>query len=226
MEKLYLIHTVGNYKDLISDPFSKPFADKHPELEIFNISDDSLLKETLLAGKVTSNVAAKILSYARCAEISGAGVVMVTCTSVNEVAQYARRFLSIPVFNIDEPVAKMAVASGTKIGILATLPTSPIGTERLLMQEAENQGKKIETVIKVAEGAFDVLCSGDRTKHDEMVNEQLFKLSKEVDVLVFAQISMSLVKHEKTDIPLYKIGESGFEHAAELLGLNIAQDIS
>lgn len=218
-KKLYLIHTVGNYKELVYDPFAKPFAEKYPEVSIFNISDDSLLKETLSAGRVTANVAMRILNYIKSAELSGADLVMVTCTSVNEVAQYARKFSNIPVFNIDEPVAKMAVSAGNKIGILATLPTSPLATQRLLMQEAEVQGKKIEIVIKVVDGAFDILCSGNRSKHDEMVNEQLYKLSKEVDVVTFAQISMSLVKHDKIDVPLYKIGPSGFEHAAALLGL-------
>ena len=218
-KKLYLIHTIGKYKEIIYDPFAKPFAEAKAEVEIYNISDDSLLIETLSAGSPTNNVASRILNYARSAELSGADTVMITCTSVNVVAQYARRFLNIPVFNIDEPVAEMTVSAGKKIGILATLPTSPVATERLLKQEAGKQGKEIETVIKVAEGAFDALCNDDRDKHDEMVNEQLIKLSKEVDVITFAQISMSLLKHEELDIPIFKIGKSGFERAAELMNV-------
>lgn len=55
-------------------------------------------------------------------------------------------------------------------------------------------GKEIEIVPVVVDGAFDVLCAGDRDKHDEMVCEALYKLSKEVDCLAFAQLSMSLLK--------------------------------
>jgi ribonucleotide monophosphatase NagD (HAD superfamily) len=87
------------------------------------------------------------------------------------------------------------------------------------MEEAARQGKKIETIMRVAEGAFDVLCAGDRKKHDEMVNAELKKLASEVDVVTFAQISMSLLKYEEPGVPVFKIGPSGFEEAARLLNL-------
>ncbi len=85
-----------------------------------------------------------------------------------------------------------------KIGVLATLPTSPKGTCRLLNEEAAAQKKDIEIVTSVAEGAFDALVAGDVKKHDEMVTEALFKLAKEVDVITFAQISMSKISARRS----------------------------
>ncbi len=218
-KKLCLIHTINRFMDIIYTPFAKPFLDENPEIEIFNIMDDSLLAETLKAGQLTNATAARILHYVYAAERNGADAVMVTCTSVNEAAQYARRFAGIPVFNIDEPVAKMTVEAGTRIGVLATLPTSPKATMRLLQQEADRIGKRIELVPLVAEGAYDILIAGDRPKHDEMVNEALFRLAKQVDVITFAQISMSLVPHGDCGVPLFKIGKSGFDEAKRLLGM-------
>lgn len=204
--------------DMIYTPFAKPFLEANDEeVEIFNICDDSLLKETLAAGHLTEGVAKRIMHYALAAESNGADCVMVTCTSVNEAAKYARKFVNIPLFNIDEPVAKKTVEAGTKIGILATLPTSPIATLRLLNEEAEKQNKVIEPVIKVVEGAFDILCAGDRARHDELVCKTLKELAKEVDVITFAQISMSRVEHEDPGIPLFKIGVSGFEEVKRLI---------
>lgn len=219
MKKLALIHTINNFMDIIYNPFAKPFAEENPDVQIFNIMDDSLLKETLANGAITNSVARRILNYAYSAESQGADVIMVTCTSVNEAAKYARRFTNVPMFNIDEPVAKLAVDAGKKIGVLATLPTSPKATIRLINEEAARQGKEIETVTRVAEGAFDILCAGDRPKHDEMVAEALYELAKEVDVITFAQISMSLVPHEDPGVPVFKIGKSGFEEAKRLLGV-------
>ena len=216
-KRLFLINTINKFMDIIYNPFAKPFAEENPDIEIFNIMDDSLLTDTLKAGQVTNDVASRILNYVYSAERAGADVVMVTCTSVNEAAKYARKFAKVPVFNIDEPVAKMAVDAGTRIGVLATLPTSPKATIRLLNEEAERQGKKIETVPCVVEGAYDILVSGDRAKHDQMVAEALYKLAKEVDVITFAQISMSLVPHEDCGKPIFKIGKSGFEEAKRLL---------
>lgn len=217
MKKLFLIHTINKFMDIIYNPFALPFLKENPDIEIKNICDDSLLSDTIAAGQVTNEVAMRILNYTNSAAIAGADAVMVTCTSVNEAAKYARRFASIPVFNIDEPVAKEAVSKGKKIGVLATLPTSPKATIRLLQEEAQLLSKNIETIPVVVEGAFDILVAGDRKKHDEMVQEALFKLAKQVDVITFAQISMSLVPHEDPGIPVLKIGKSGFEEAKRLL---------
>lgn len=216
-KKLYLIHTINQFMDMIYTPFAKPFLDENSDYEIFNIADDSLLPQTLQAGQLTESVAKRIMHYALAAESNGADGIMVTCTSVNEAAAHARKFINIPMINIDEPVAKLCVDKGTKIGILATLPTSPIATLRLINEEAARQGKVIEPIIKVVDGAFDILCAGDRPKHDEMVRTALYELAKEVDVITFAQISMSRVEHDDPGVPLFKIGKSGFDAIKELM---------
>ncbi|MEY8355067.1 aspartate/glutamate racemase family protein [Lachnospiraceae bacterium 54-53] len=158
-----------------------------------------------------------MLNYAQAAQASGADAILTTCTSVNEATKYIKKFINIPVMNIEEPVAEMAVENGKKIGILATLPTSPAAIGRVMMEKAAEAGKEIELIHAVVDGAFDVLCSGDREGHDKMVCEALYKLSEEVDVIAFAQISMSLLKHEEVKVPVYKIGTSGFEKIYSLM---------
>lgn len=128
-----------------------------------------------------------------------------------------RPLLSIPIINIEEPVAEMAAAAGTRIGVLATLPTSPAAISRVIREKADEMGKEIEIVPAVAEGAFDVLCAGDRIKHDEMVCSALYKLAKEVDCIAFAQITMSLLVHDPVDVPIFKIGPSGFNRIKDLM---------
>lgn len=216
-KKLFLIHTVNQFMDMIYKPFGVPFAEDNPEIEIFNIMDDTLLKDTLAAGGITNAVSSRILNYAKSAAEAGADCVMVTCTSVNAAAKYARQFSPVPIFNIDEPVARECVMAGKKIGVLATLPTSPKGTVRLLEEESVKQNKEIEIVVKVADGAFDALTSGDVAKHDEMVTKALFDLAKEVDTIIFAQISMSKLVHDDPGVPVFKIGRSGFEEAKKIL---------
>jgi len=220
-KKLALIHTVNNFKELIYDPFGLPFAKANPDIEIVNFMDDTLLRETLDAGHCTKAVMRRINSYVANAASVGCDCAMVTCTSVNLAAKFIRPLSPIPFFNIDEPVAKTAVASAKRIGVLATLPTSPKGTVRLLEEEAANVGKEIEIVTKVADGAFDLLCAGNRPGHDEMVCKALYELAKEVDLIVFAQISMSLLKYEECGVPILKIGTSGFDFAKEIILGNV-----
>lgn len=219
MRKLYTINTVNNFMEIIYTPFAKPFEEKNPDLKIYNIMDDSLLVDTRTYNGMTPTIASRMLNYAKAAENSGAEGIIVTCTSVNQATKLIKPLLNIPMINIEEPVAEMAVENGKKIGILATLPTSPAAIGRVIQEKADEMGKEIEIIPRVAEGAFDVLCAGDRAKHDEMVREELYKLAQEVDVIAFAQISMSLITFDKdkVPVPVYMIGESGFEKIKRLM---------
>ena len=214
---LYTINTVNNFMDIIFNPFGKPFAEANPDIEVYNIMDDSLLVDTRKYSGMTPTIASRMLNYAKAAEASGADGVICTCTSVNHATKMIRPLLNIPMINIEEPVAEMAAKSGKRIGVMGTIPTSPGAISWEIEEKAAEMGKEIEIVPVVVDGAFDVLCAGDRDKHDEMVCEALYKLSKEVDCIAFAQISMSLLKHDPVDVPLFKIGASGFDKIKELM---------
>lgn len=196
---------------MIYEPFAKPFEEKHPDLKIYNIMDDSLLEETRIYDGMTPAIASRMLNYAKAAEASGASGVLVTCTSVNQATKYIRPLLNIPILNIEEPVAELAVENGTRIGILGTLPTSPAAIGRVIREKAREMGKAVALEPVVVDGAFDVLCSGDVERHDAMVCEALEGLAKRVDVIAFAQISMSLINIPKVDVPVYMIGQTGFD---------------
>ena len=183
MKKLYTVNTVNNFMGMIYDPFAKPFEEKHPDLKIYNIMDDSLLEETRIYDGMTPAIASRMLNYAKAAEASGASGVLVTCTSVNQATKYIRPLLNIPILNIEEPVAELAVENGTRIGILGTLPTSPAAIGRVIREKAREMGKAV-----ALEG-----------------------LAKRVDVIAFAQISMSLINIPKVDVPVYMIGQTGFD---------------
>ena len=217
MKTLYTINTVNNFMGMIYEPFGKVFEEKNPDVKIYNIMDDSLLVDTRTYNGMTPTIASRMLNYAKAAEASGADGVLVTCTSVNEATKFIRPLMNIPILNIEEPVAEMAVKNGKKIGILGTIPTSPAALGRVVQEKAAELGKEIELVPVVAEGAFDVLCAGDVKKHDEMVCESLEKLAKEVDVIAFSQISMRLIDLPETEVPVYRIGESGFQKIKEMM---------
>jgi len=145
-------------------------------------------------------------------------VAMITCTTVGEASRIARRYASIPVFNIDEPMAHEAVRLGRKMGIVATVPTSPAATQRLLEHAASEAGVSIDVRIAVNQQAFDYLQKGDVARHDELVKEEMDRLAKEVDVLVLGQISLAQVQHQ-TRVPILQVGHSGFAEAKRLLDL-------
>lgn len=157
-----------------------------------------------------------MFSYAKAAEDSGADGIIVTCTSVNYATKMIRPMLNIPIINIEEPVAEQAAAIGKRMALLERF--RPVRSNLGQIEEqAAKRGKEIEIIPVVVDGAFDVLQAGNREKHDEMVCDALYKLAKDVDCVVFAQISMSRLKHEPVDVPLLKIGTSGFEKIRALI---------
>ena len=215
-KRLALIHTVNWYYKVINIPFVDPWLKENPDIEVFNIMDDSLLAESLENKGATPAVIKRIQFYFMAAEAMGADVAMCTCTTVALASRTARNYVSIPVFNIDEPMARQAVHMGTKLGIVATVPTSPAATQRLLEYEAEQAGKSIDIQIVCNEKAFTHLQQGEVARHDQLVHQEMDKLAEKVDVLVLGQISLAQVKHE-TKVPVLQVGHSGFAEAKRLL---------
>lgn len=203
--------------ELMSDPFTKPFLKKHPGLEQMDITDSSLIVETQKAGYATPAVTRRMYQYMMCAVDAGADAILVTCTSVNKVTKLVRGMVPIPVISIEEPVAQCAVNAGKRIGILSSLATSAEPVKQTIMEEAVKSEKEVEVRIQVADGAFEALMAGDRPLHDQKVREALAKLVKEVDVVVFAQISMALVEHPEYEIPVLKFGALSYEAAWEAM---------
>jgi len=215
-KKLALIHTVSWYNKSVIEPFANDWSKKNPDVEIINIVDDSLLRESLENGGASEAVLNRIINYVKSAELAGADVVMITCTTVGEASRMARNIMSIPVFNIDEPMAREAVTRGRKLGILATVPTSAPATKKLLEMEAKNAGKDIEITTVINEDAFKHLLAGNIEKHNELVHHELDKLCEIVDVIVLGQISLAQIIYHAA-IPVLQVGHSGFQEAARLL---------
>ena len=99
----------------------------------------------------------------------------------------------VPVLRVDQPMADKAVQTGTRIGVIATLPTTLEPTADLIQRRAAKANKQIQLVSRLCAGAFDALMSGDGAKHDVIVAGALKELASDVDVIVLAQASMARV---------------------------------
>ena len=186
---LALIHT-GSF---LIPTFSEICRQTMPNVEIFNIADDSLIKNTIAANELTPLTARRLAGYIQSAEDAGADVVLVTCSSVGAAVEAARPFVKIPVLRIDEPMADEAVRMAHRIGVIATLPTTLEPTRALIERRAVAQGRSVEIVAHLCAGAFEAVSSGDSATHDRIVREGLMALMDKVEVIVLAQASMARV---------------------------------
>jgi aspartate/glutamate racemase len=217
-KRLALIHTVNWYTKSVIEPFAKKWSKEHRDVEIINIMDDSLLSESLKNGGPTAAVIQRFTLYAMAAEAAGADVIMSTCTTMGEAMRCARRMVSVPLFNIDEPMAKEAVRIGDRLGVIATVPTSAPATRRLLEDEATQARRPIQIETVINEEAFSYLLQNNIERHDELVHREIDALSQRVDAIVLGQISLSQIEH-KSDVPILQVGNSGFAEAARVLNL-------
>jgi Asp/Glu/hydantoin racemase len=115
----------------------------------------------------------------------------------------------------------LAVQTGKRIGVIATLSTTLEPTADLVLRRAEKAGKKIELTSRLAEGAFEALMSGDAAKHDAMVAAALKELSQQVDVILLAQASMARVVEtlapEDKRVPILASPNTAVDYLAKVL---------
>jgi len=186
---LGLIHTSATLVPVFAELCSKYL----PQVKIFNIVDDSLIKNTIACGELTAATSKRVVSYAGSAAEAGADYILFTCSSIGPAVEIAASLSNIPVLRVDQPMADKAVQTGKRIGVVATLSTTLEPTSDLVKRRAIAAGKEIELVSRLCEGAFDALMSGDAATHDKKVGDALKQLLKEVDVIVLAQASMARV---------------------------------
>ncbi len=167
---------------------------KHiPEAKVFHMVDESLIQETIRAGKLCKSTARRVAKQVASAEMAGADAVLVTCSSIGHAVRASQEFFDIPVLRIDEAMAETAVREAKVIGVLATLRTTLDPTLALLREKAQESDRKVTLIECLCEEAFPALLSGDSAKHDAMVSKALLEDLKGVDLIVLAQASMARV---------------------------------
>ena len=223
MPTLAMIHTVSWYNKSVIEPFATRWLEENPDVRAINLMDDSLLAESLAHGGPTAAVIDRMRHYVEAAVLTGADVIMSTCTTMGIATERARATCPVPLFNIDEPMAGEAVRLGTRLGILATVPTSAPATRRLLEREARALGKSIQIETVINEPAFAALLAGDRAEHNRIVHAEMDRLATRVDVIVLGQISLAQIEHRPPGVPVLQVGHSGFKRARELLGAPAAR---
>jgi Asp/Glu/hydantoin racemase len=214
---LGLIHTSATLVPV----FAQLCKEKLPGVNVFNIADDSLVKGIISAGSLTPTIARRVVGYLESAELAGADYILVTCSSIGPAVEAGAKLMGVPALRVDQPMADKAVATGRKIGVIATLRTTLEPTADLILRRAGLAGKQIELTSRLCEGAFEALMSGDGATHDAKVAAALKELSQQVDVIVLAQASMARVvdnlKPEDKRVPILASPDIAVEYLATVL---------
>lgn len=200
------------------EPYIKAYI---PEVDIMHLCDDTIQRDNIAAGAgvIPKVNYFKFAQYAHNLEEANVDLILLACSTFNYAAELGRPLCNTPIAQIDRPMMEKAVATGKKIGMLATLATTVPSSERLLDIAAAEAGKTIERKTVLCEEAFRQYSAGNYAKHNEILFDAIDKLSKEVDCIVMAQLSMSVLAPElkNTAVPVYNSGETGFERVRQML---------
>jgi Asp/Glu/hydantoin racemase len=216
-KKLAVLHTVAG----LTTTFQQLCTELMPEVEIYHIVDESLLRNTIREGAPSAATYRRLVSYLHGAEEAGADSVLVTCSSIGPCVEAARPMIRIPVVRVDEPMAEKAVQTGTRIGVAATLATTLKPTAELIERKAALTKEKYTITPKLCEGAFEAVVSGDTSTHDRVVSQCLRELDSKTDVIVLAQASMARVldtmKSGEINVPVLSSPRLGVQYMKQFM---------
>ena len=149
----------------------------------------------------------------------GVDLILLACSTFNRAVEYARPMVDTPLLQIDRPMMDLAVQAGSRIGLLATVPTTVPASERLLRLAASEAGKEIHVETRLCSEAFQVLKAGNPDKHNEMLLKEIDELSGKVDAIVLAQVSMTALEPRLTNtkVPVYNSGRTAFNQVRQIL---------
>jgi Asp/Glu/hydantoin racemase len=217
--KLAFVHTVPSLVGLFNDLCNELL----PDVEVFHIADEMLLKVVLAQGGLSPFIFQRVAEHVVAAERAGATAVQCTCSSISPCVDASRPLVGVPVLKIDEPMVEAALRMGTRIGVAATAPTTLKPTTELLHARASARGVPVQVESVLCEGAYDALFSGDPQKHDQIVMQVLRGLMTRNDVVILAQASMARVAQtipaSEQTVPILSSPRLAMEHARNVLAV-------
>lgn len=216
-QKIAVLHTSFVFVS-VEPVINDLIAELLPGVEVMHFVDSDVLATVVREQGISPKSEERMTHLAQAAEAAGADIIFSACSSLGPALDVAARNVRTPVVKIDEAMAILAASQGTRIGVLATVPTTLGPTSDLIQAKADELGRDVTIEQRLCAGAFDVLMGGDRERHDAMVVEQALDLAKNVDTIVLAQASMGRLAEtlrEKTGLPVLSSPRMGVEYLAE-----------
>ena len=201
MKTIALIHTVMS----VASTFGNQLKDYlGGDVRIFNIWDDFLAIDPNVTGVFSTANKYRLLQDIRNAELTGADLIVVSCSTLTPHLKAIRPLIAVPVIAIDDAMTQKAVATGSKILAVSTAESTIQPTTDKILEDAEAAGKTVSVDQKVVFEAFKAMMDGDMPKHNELLIGAL-ENERDYDCIVLAQASMAPCAGEienRTGIPV------------------------
>ncbi|GHV54747.1 arylsulfatase [Deltaproteobacteria bacterium] len=186
-KQLVLINTVS----FIADMFRPLLKEQLPEVNCLNIVDEGILHEVGAAGGLTPHIIRRVASQTLLAADLRPGMILFTCSATSPAVDTVRKITDVPIMKIDDPLARVAVESGPRIGFIGTTIGSLVAGQELIRAWSVSLKKDVEITPDLHVDAFSARQAGDIKKHDAIIRDAAVQLGKTQDVVVLGQASMA-----------------------------------
>jgi Asp/Glu/hydantoin racemase len=186
MPRIALIHAVS----VAMAPVHDAFRQLWPEAECIDILDTSLSRDRERDGELTEAMVARFLLLAKYAEDNGAAGILFTCSAFGAAIEQAAAGARVPVLKPNEAMFAAALASGRRLGMLATFEPSVAGMEAEFRDIAGAAGSDAVLDSFCVAGAMAALQAGDGAAHDRLVAEAAPRFADR-DAVLLAHFSTS-----------------------------------
>ena len=187
MKSIALIHTVKT----VANSFEQKLKDYVGEpVKIHNLWDDFLANNPNEIGEFTIENRCRLYNDIKSAEMTGADMIVVTCSTLTPVVNMIRPFVRVPLIAIDDAMGRKAVTCGERILVLATAGSTEGPMREKLNAEAAKLGKSIQIDFQANAEAFQAMEAVQMERHDAILLDMAKNISG-YDCVVLAQASMA-----------------------------------
>lgn len=187
MKSIALIHTVKT----VANSFEQKLKDYVGEpVKIHNLWDDFLANNPNEIGEFTIENRCRLYNDIKSAEMTGADMIVVTCSTLTPVVNMIRPFVRVPLIAIDDAMGRKAVTCGERILVLATAGSTEGPMREKLNAEAAKLGKSIQIDFQANAEAFQAMKEVQMERHDAILLDMAKNISG-YDCVVLAQASMA-----------------------------------
>ena len=192
MKKVAIIYTVRPLLATFPELLEEVVGEK---LKVFNLLDDFLASDPGESGIFSIENHNRLFNDLKSCELTGADIIVVTCSTLTPAVQRIRPFIKVPIIAIDDAMTEKAVRLGQKIKVVATAMSTIGPTVAKLQQEAAIADVNVSIDSEDNETAYAAMKRGDLATHDKLVLSQIAKV-KDYDCIVLAQASMGHLQQE------------------------------
>ncbi len=196
MKTVALIHTVKN----VANTFEEALRDGVEEtIRVYNLLDDYLANHPNEVGEFTINNRNRLFLDLKAQEMTGADLIVTTCSTLTPVVDMLRPFIKVPVIAIDDAMSAKGITYGRRILIMATAESTVEPTREKLKKEAAAAGVEIDLDQIVCKEAFRAMKELEINVHDSILREEAGKIQN-YDCVILAQASMAHLQKDIEDI--------------------------